>query len=210
MYQSGVIAPGYYQGVREVVPGIATANTEPHRPDKLDLFIDYEDPFKNFTKGYPIGAVNPDQWPTLLPLARSFAEGHPTARFALLRLWTAPHFYPLMIGPQNRAANSFLDSAGRAWEWKFVPKDMPGSEFSIHLVVERRLDLLREQFGDRVVHRRDLILVMGESSEDLLRLGAAVTFALQTKPWLREVDLWKSFINVDLEFLDQLDELWMH
>jgi hypothetical protein len=33
----------------------------------------------------------------------------------------------------------------------------------------------------------------------------AVMFALQTKPWFRQVDLWKSFVNVDLELLEGLD-----
>lgn len=90
-----------------------------------------------------------------------------------------------------------------------MPKDMPGSEFSIHHTVGRRLDLFREQFGDRVVHRADLILVMAEDVEELLKMCTAVTFVMQTKPWLREVDLWKSFIDVDLDFLQNLEDFWL-
>ncbi|KAF5638658.1 major facilitator superfamily transporter [Fusarium sp. NRRL 25303] len=48
VYQAGVIAPAYMQNHPEVVLGIATANTEPHRPNKLDLFINYQDQYGNF------------------------------------------------------------------------------------------------------------------------------------------------------------------
>ncbi|KAL6855650.1 hypothetical protein J3F83DRAFT_753815 [Trichoderma novae-zelandiae] len=209
LYRAGIIAPAYLQNDPEIVPGIATAMTEPHRPDKLDLFICYEDPYNRFPPIFPPTFAGPDKWPKLLPHAEAFASKHGNARFALLRLWSAPHFYPLMVGLQNRQGNSFLDSVGRPWEWKFVPKDMPGSEFSIHLTVQTRLDLLKKQFGDRVASRGDVILVMGEDAADLMRYCTAVTFALQTKPWLREVDLWKSFINVELGLLQELDPVWL-
>lgn len=183
--------------------------TEPHRPDKLDLFICYEDQYNNFPTLFPPFFAGPDKWTKLLPHAQAFASKHQGARFALLRLWSAPHFYPLMVGFQNRQGNSFLDSVGRPWEWKFVPKDMPGSEFSVHHTISKRLELLKKQFGDRVFSRGDLILVMGEDATDLLKYCVAVTFAVQTKPWLREVDLWKSFINVELDFIQQLDPFWL-
>ncbi|KAH6603838.1 mfs allantoate [Trichoderma cornu-damae] len=188
---------------------MATGMVEPHRPNERDLFICYEDRYNNFPVEFPPFFSGPDQWPRLLPLAQTFASRHHGARFALLRLWSAPHFYPLMVGLQNRQGNSFLDSVGRPWEWKFVPKDMPGSEFSIHHTVGRRLELLKKQFGDRVVSRGDLILVMGKDVADLLKYCTAVTFSIQTKPWLREVDLWKSFINVELDVLQELDPLWL-
>lgn len=68
----------------------------------------------------------------------------------------------------------------------------------------------RCEMDDRVVQPGDLVLVMAEEDEtDLLKWCTAVTFALQTKPWMREVDLWKSFINVDLGFLEGLDKHWL-
>ena len=188
---------------------MATANTEPHRPDKLDLFINFEDRYGNFPMEFPPSFVSPDQWPQLLPKAQAFAQTHENPRFALLRLWSAAHYYPLMVGLPNRPLTSFLDSVGRSWEWKFVPKDMPGSEFSIHRTTGVRLELLQQQFEGRVVHRGDLILVMGKDADDLLKYCTAVTFAMQTKPWLREVDLWKSFINVDISFLQELDSFFL-
>ncbi|KAL7918391.1 hypothetical protein ACQKWADRAFT_330782 [Trichoderma austrokoningii] len=209
LYRAGLIAPAYCQNHPQIVPGAAIAATEPHRPDKLELFICFEDRYNNFTQTFPPFSAGPDQWTVLLPRAQAFAGKHQGARFALLRLWSAPHFYPLMIGFHNRQGSTFLDSVGRPWEWKFMPKDMPGSELSIHHTVNRRLELLKGQFGDRVYSRGDLILVMGEDATDLLKYCAAVTFAVQTKPWLREVDLWKSFINVDLDFLRQLDAYWL-
>ncbi|KAF5978634.1 major facilitator superfamily transporter [Fusarium coicis] len=209
LYQAGVIAPAYMQNHPEVVLGMATANKEPHRPDKLDLFINYHDQYGNFPMTYPPTFVDPSKWPEVIPTARTFSQKHPAARFALLRLWSAPHYYPFMVGLFNRRNTSFLDSRGRSWEWKFVPKDMPGSEFSAHHTTGKRLDVLKDKFGDRVVHRGDLILVMGVDEDDLLRFCTAVAFAMQTKPWLREIDLWKSFINVDFEFLLDLESFWL-
>ncbi|KAG4288521.1 hypothetical protein FPRO06_06173 [Fusarium proliferatum] len=61
LYQAGVIAPAYMQNHPEVVLGIATANTEPHRPTKLDLFINYQDQYGNFPMTYPPTFVNPSK-----------------------------------------------------------------------------------------------------------------------------------------------------
>lgn len=209
MYRAGVLAPAYIQPDTQIIAGIATAKAEPHRPDKLDLFINYEDQHGNFPMKYPPSFPHPSKWPQLQPLIQTFAAKHATARFALLRLWSAPHFYPLMVGLHNRQCTSFLDSCGRSWEWKFVPKDMPGSEYGTHNATVMRLEMLSGQFGDRVVNRGDLILVMGEDAEELLKLCTVVAFAIQTKPWLREVDLWKSFINVGVEFFQDLDPSWL-
>ncbi|KAF5565793.1 major facilitator superfamily transporter [Fusarium phyllophilum] len=209
LYQAGVIGPAYMQNHPEVLLGMVTANTELHRPNKLDLFINYQDQYGNFPMTFPPTFVDPSKWPQVIPTARTFSQKHSTARFALLRLWSAPHHYPFMVGMFNRRNTSFLDSRGRSWEWKFVPKDMPGSEFSAHHTTGKRLDVLKDKFGDRVVHRGDLILVMGVDEDDLLRFCTAVTFAMQTKPWLREIDLWKSFINVDFEFLLDLESFWL-
>lgn len=157
----------------------------------------------------PPSFPHPSKWPEVVPTAEAFSKLHPDARFAVLRVWSSPHFYPYMLGLHRRQECAFLDSAGRTWEWKFVPKDMPGSEYSAHNTISSRLQILKGQFGDRVISRGDLILVMGEDAADLFRTSMAVTFAIQTKPWLREIDLWKSFINVDLEFVQQLDSFWL-
>ncbi|KAK3303234.1 uncharacterized protein B0T15DRAFT_495799 [Chaetomium strumarium] len=102
----------------------------------------------------------------------------------------------------SRRGTAFLDPAGRSWDWKFIPKDAPfgGQDKFSHGWCE---------LDERVVHRADLVLVMGEDERDLLKWCTAVTFALQTKPWLREVDLWKSFVNVDLEFPEGLEPFWL-
>ncbi|UKZ52655.1 hypothetical protein TrVGV298_006436 [Trichoderma virens] len=185
LYRTGIIAPAHLQNVPEIVAGVATAMTEPHRPDKLDLFISYYDPHNRFPTTFPHFA-GPDNWPKILPHAEAFAKEHQNARFALLRIWTAPHFYPLMLGA-----------------------NIPGSEFSMHKTITKALAHAKEQFGDRVVVRGDLVLVMGEDAADLFKYCTAATFAIQTRPWLREIDLWKSFINVDLDLLKELDPVWL-
>ncbi|OTA94692.1 hypothetical protein M434DRAFT_394488 [Hypoxylon sp. CO27-5] len=216
LYLAGIISPAYLQNDPHVIPGFAVANEEPHRPGKLDLFMDYADRQKAIRYPPKIpGFVTPDQWPVLLPLARAFASKHSNAnnnpRFAILRIWSAPHFYPAMIGDFNRHATAFLDGAGRSWIWKFIPKDMPISEWSMYNTLKLRLELLKDQLavGERVIHRNEVILVMGLDELDLLKYVTAVTFAIQTKPWHREIDLWKSFVNVDIQFLEGLDPYWL-
>jgi hypothetical protein len=54
-----------------------------------------------------------------------------------------------------------------------------------------------------------MVLVMGEDVQELRRLSEGVTWAIQTKPWRLEVDLWRSFVNVDLQFLEDLDPKWL-
>jgi len=239
----------------------------------------------DYREKFPPGYIDYTEWPDLLTQARPFAAAHPNARFALLKLWSAPHFYPLMIQLPSRLATAFIDPVGRSWTWKFLPKDVPASEWSIHNTVRLRLGTLRQsmlgvsdaelaraaaekakaqqeanrqgkstpseepkkqsktkektwwdlqrlrdkkkwdngekfkadekwdyghcELDERVFHRGDLVLVMGKDQEDLLKWSTAVTFALQTKPWFREVDLWKSFVNVDLGFMEGLDKFWL-
>ncbi|KAK4213764.1 hypothetical protein QBC37DRAFT_440623 [Rhypophila decipiens] len=250
LYRAGIIGPAALQVHPDVVPGFAVANTEPQRPGKLDLFITYSN-VNTFVKGMPPNFIQYKDWPDLRAAARKFSTSKQFSadkppRFALLRLWSAPYYYPLMMMLGMRQHVSFIDPVGRAWEWKFIPKDMPMSEWSLHNTTMLRLGFLREQLmglgcgtgfvtpinrpkpwqegkfaagdkwahgksemDDRVVHRGDLVLVMGEGEEDLLKWCMAVTFALQTKPWLREVDLWKSFVNIGLDELEGLDEYWL-
>ncbi|KAF4452302.1 mfs allantoate protein [Fusarium austroafricanum] len=146
LYSAGVIAPAYIEPHPQVILGIATASKEPHRPDTRDLFINYEDQYDNFPFNFPSSFVHPKTWPEVLPPARTFSSKHTNARFALLRLWSAPHYYPQMVGLFNRQNTSFLDSRGRSWEWKFVPMDMPGREYSVHHTTGKRLDILKHKF----------------------------------------------------------------
>ena len=60
-----------------------------------------------------------------------------------------------------------------------------------------------------MVQKRDLFLIMGRDEEELRKVATGVTFALQTRPWPLEVDLWRSFVNVDLGFLEGLDDRWL-
>lgn len=140
---------------------------------------------------------------------RAFASFHPGAKFSVLRLWSAPHFYPLMLGIDKRPMCSFLDDRGRCWEWKFITKDMPYSEWSIHQQLSLRLKPYEHVWGSRVWVAKDLIVVMGEDESMCRRYSEGVTWMLQTKPWRLEVDFWRSFVNVSAGFLEGLDERWL-
>ena len=208
LYKTGVIQNAYTPDT----PGRAMAATEPGRRDTTrDFYID----LRVLTDSLRMTAsIQPPPSPDhLLQTARAFAHKHEGARFAILRLWSAPHFYPLMVGLENRVNTQFTDGLGRAWEFCFVPKDMPGSEYSVHHAARLRLlpfeHLLMREEEKVVVVMRDLFLVMGSDEGDLERLAVAVTFAIQTDPWRLEVDLWRSFVNVDLGFLEGLRGEWL-
>lgn len=64
--------------------------------------------------------------------------------------------------------------------------------------------------GNNVTVRRDSLLVMAKDEDELLKLASAATYAVQTfDTWRLEIDLWRSFVNVDLGFLEALDERWI-
>ena len=73
-----------------------------------------------------------------------------------------------------------------------------------------RLRPFKHILGRNVTVSRNMFLVMGEDESELAKFATATTFAIQTAPWRLEVDLWKSFVNIDLEFLQQLGEKWMN
>lgn len=60
-----------------------------------------------------------------------------------------------------------------------------------------------------VVVKRDKFFVMGTDEKDLFRYASMAAFAIQTRPWRWEVDLCKNFVNVDLGFVEELDERWL-
>jgi hypothetical protein len=114
-----------------------------------------------------------------------------------------------MLGYDKRGMCSFLDDRGRCWEFKFIPKDMPFSEWSIHQQLSSRLEPYKRIFGQQVLVAKDLVLVMGTDERNLRQLTEGVTWAVQTKPWRLEVDFWRSFVNVEEEFLERLDRRWL-
>ncbi len=80
----------------------------------------------------------------------------------------------------------------------------------MHHNMVRRFEPYFEDFanGKKLKIRKDVVLVMGEDEEELIKLASAATFILQTQPWRLEFDFWKSFVNVDLEFLEGLHDAW--
>ena len=202
LYKTGVVQNSYASRT----PGRAMAAKEPGR-DKRDFYIDLRVLTDNLKM--KVFLELPPSLDHFLITARKFSKEHKNARFAVLRLWSAPHFYPLMVGLDNRINTEFTDGVGRAWEFCFVPKDMPGSEYSIHHAARLRIMPFKHLFRDKVLVKRDLFLVMGEDEADLHKYAVATTFAIQTDPWRLEVDLWRSFVNVDIAFLEQLQREWL-
>ena len=202
LYKTGVIQNAYTSRT----PGRAMAAKEPGRETR-DFYVDLR-VLTDTMKMKPFLEI-PPSLDDFLTTARNFAAKHQKARFALLRLWSSPYFYPLMVGLENRVNTEFTDGLGRAWEFCFVPKDMPGSEYSIHHAARLRFLPFERLLKGKVVVMRDLFLVMGEDEEDLRKYAVATTFAIQTDPWRLEVDLWRSFVNVDIGFLEGLRGEWL-
>ncbi|KAF2744666.1 hypothetical protein M011DRAFT_470254 [Sporormia fimetaria CBS 119925] len=203
LYKAGIICNSYSDGAA----GTAIAHAEPGRD--LDLYMDYRLGLGHITRLPHLVDPRDFSGPKLLGRAQNFTRQHPDARFAVLRTWSSEHFYPLMLGYENRLNMSFLDGRGRAWEWKFIPKDMPFSEWSIHEQLRLRIKPFEGFFGDRVVVAMDMFLVMGRDAEECRMLAAATTFAAQTEPWRMEIDFWRSFVGVDVGFLEGLDARWL-
>jgi hypothetical protein len=62
----------------------------------------------------------------------------------------------------------FHDSVGRCFTWKFMPKDYPGSDQSVHhntqLALQNVANSLR--LAKQVRVRRDVVLIMGRTRRD--------------------------------------------
>ncbi|KAL5383648.1 hypothetical protein DPSP01_005754 [Paraphaeosphaeria sporulosa] len=204
LFKVGIIQNSYTEGA----DGYAIAAAEPGRPH--DLYIDWR---TNMPLAQALShLVDPTPFDRvyLLDKARAFKEKHPGACFSALRMWSAPHFYPLMLGIGNRKEVAFLDDRERRWEFKFIPKDMPCSEWSVHQQLSSRVEPYRRMLKkEQVIVARDLILVMGRDRKECRRLSEGVTWAVTTRPWRLEIDFWRSFVGVDLEFLEGLDEKWL-
>jgi len=207
VYKEGLVQPCYKPNTREAVPGQVICAREPGRD--YDVYFDFTSVTRTAFGNKQV-IVEPKDYPDLLARARSFQCTNKKARFALLRIWSSPYFWPLMLGHNNRDFTSFADNEGRCWEWKFVPKDMESSEWSIHYSLHSMLRKFPKQLGyeKMVLLRRDIILVMGNDEADLLKRVVGVTFTVQDRPWLREIDLWRSFINLDFADLENLDGWW--
>ncbi|KAG8625597.1 hypothetical protein KVT40_005998 [Elsinoe batatas] len=194
LYREGVIVNSYNPGAS----GMAICLTEPLRPGKPDLYFDWR--HFNSDVRMPRELQDPFSITPFPEQATRFALSHPNAVFSVLKIWSAPHFYPLMLGYHNRSRTSFSDSQGM-WEWKFVPKDMPFSEWSVHHTLRGRVEEYEWYFRGRVVVKRHRLLVLAGDWEECRLLTTLVVWAVQTRPWRLEVDPWKSWMGVSADFL---------
>lgn len=197
-FRAGMLCPAYDH---QAYGHMALAR-EPGK-QKPEIFIDYHGMEMNDSPSPEHRKID------LLAHANAFATTHKSSRSSLLRLWSHSHFWPLLLAGANREDMAFADSIGRIWHSRFIPKDMPYSDISMHNMVQERVKQFKKQFTGKVVFKRDMALVIAENEEDLRWNMAGVIFALQNRPWRFEVDLWKSFVNVDQDFLKGLDEKWL-
>jgi hypothetical protein len=210
-WKAGVIGPAYISeapGQAIVVKDDEATTAEP------EIYCDY----RRWEEGWPVPErdmirdgrrmTNPYEV-DLLKYALAFSQKKPGARFALLRVWSHTHFWPLTMSIERRAQVAFEDMVGRGWEWRFIPKDMPGAEWSMQFNIEERLKPYRAMCGARVVVRRDLVLVMAADEEELRKYVVAVAWVLQSDNWRWEIDVWKSLVNANIAFLLELDRKWL-
>ncbi|KAF7184910.1 hypothetical protein HII31_13722 [Pseudocercospora fuligena] len=229
LLKAGLIAPGFDANMYGST-AIATTAADLEQ----NVYIDYRQLMKESDDS--CYRLRDPRSIDLLALAEAFAKRHENARFALLRVWTHALFLPLMLGPDSMEHSTFYDTLGRTWKFKFMPRDFPTSERSMQKNVEDRLfgvplpkqsmrgppgslyesiqqgqgaPRFKSMFEGRMGVKRDMVLVMGRDEADLKRYATAATFVLQSNPWRLEVDLWKSFVNVDLEFLQGLHKRWL-
>ncbi|KAK7510074.1 hypothetical protein IWZ03DRAFT_433735 [Phyllosticta citriasiana] len=205
IYRGGVICPSYGNFGEAFV----TALEEPGRPAP-DLFIDYRIALNHH--GFSVSLTDPDKLEPLLATAQKFAVNRGAhSCFTVLTMWSAAHFWPLTIGYGMRGDLAFYDTAGRCWEWKFVPKDMPFSERSMHKALSLRFapfQAINLQIREKIVFRCDRVLVMGKDRYECEVLTMAAIWMITTRPWRLEVDPRKSWFGVGLDLLEGLDQKW--
>lgn len=105
LYKAGIIQSAYTPQVK----GVATAAAEPNRA--LDFYLDFRAQSRPKFK-----AVLADPTPLnrdyIVKAANKFAAQHGSARFSALRMWSAPHFYPM----EASGNETFADDSGRYWD----------------------------------------------------------------------------------------------
>jgi len=86
---------------------------------------------------------------------------------------------------------------------------MPQSEWSKQHNIDLRLARIKKQFGRQFEVKRDIVLVMAEDEEEMPGLLTQMVFQIQTHNCGYEVDWWRTFVNVELGFLEELDKAWL-
>ncbi|CAF9940033.1 MAG: hypothetical protein ALECFALPRED_008406 [Alectoria fallacina] len=147
-----------------------------------------------------------DFWMT----ARKFSKQHEDARFR----GAPPLVRATLLSPHGRLGepdqHGVYGRLGKGVGGFFCAQGYAGvGVHSIHHASRLRVMQFKLLFKRNVLVKKDLFLVMGEGEEDLLKYAVATTFAIQTDRWRLEVDLWRSFVNVDLEFLEGLIREWL-
>ncbi|KAG9189328.1 hypothetical protein G6011_06196 [Alternaria panax] len=165
LFKADVIRLSYHPQVS----GVVTAAAEPGR--SLDLYIDCRHQNRSTKMIGEMVDPTPLDRDYIIKTIKQFRAQHAWARFSALRMWTAPHFYPM----NAREGDRFLDDRGRLWEWKYIPKDMPMSEWSVHKSMTVILGAYEDVWKGRVVVARDVFLVMGKDADECRRLSEGVT-----------------------------------
>jgi hypothetical protein len=184
LYRHGLLAPRY----QPAYSGCAVVLEEPARPGKPELYFDFREDAQDMKPRQPM--QDPLKVKPLLDSAREYLVDNPDACFSFMRIWSAPHFWPLMLGYDNRDGT------------------MPFSEWSIHHALRLRLNEYEQKIKGKVFLKGDKILVVGKNREMCRNYSTIAYFALTTRPWRLEVDVWKSFFGVKLDFLEGLDQSW--
>lgn len=90
------------------------------------MFMDYRERAKRVTEQVLNGTTDWRDIDLLLDIAKQYRVNKPDARFALLRVWSHSHFWPLMVGYDKKQEVSFEDPQSRIWRWKFYSEEVGG------------------------------------------------------------------------------------
>jgi len=102
LYKESIIRNAYIP----YAPAYAFAARESGR--ELDFYCDLRNLIVEII--VPAHIVEPPSTHKLMQTARVSSETHKDARFALLRLWSAAHFWPLMTGMDRRDLHPFSNA----------------------------------------------------------------------------------------------------
>ncbi|KAF2668818.1 hypothetical protein BT63DRAFT_286330 [Microthyrium microscopicum] len=199
LYATGLIRPSqkyWDRGIGDVF-GCAVSLTEPGLSS--DFAIDY-----SVEHTEPVLC-------DLLQSARDFAKEYPKARFTILRVWSMAYLYPVAMALDISEKVVFADYQDRTWAFELLPKGpsfvMGLLDDNVGFLAKHLVSRLGPDAG-KIVNRGDVVLVMAEDDGKCLVNSVVTSISLQYSGFL-EVDLDNSFINVNLDFLIDMDPKYL-
>jgi hypothetical protein len=158
---------------------------------------------------YPETPVPPPTY--LLSEVEKWEAQNPGSCYSFFKV-KSEHLYWLPDLHAGPLFPTIMDPYGRCWKWKKHPKDMPYGESEMHNTLER-LRLGPGSMGPGSVHyhtrcRIDTFVTLHRTQEEARREMAVIGTFFRKRPHGSDIDWAGCFLNVDVNFLRNMDKRW--